>query len=46
MNTNEIKTALKGVKSRLNNREEWVSDLENGVMEITQTEQLKEKIIE
>ena len=39
----EIKTNLEAMNSRLNDREEWVSELEDRIMKITQSEQQKEK---
>ena len=32
----EMQTELKAIKSRMNNAEEWISDVENRIMEITQ----------
>ena len=41
---NEIKSALKGINNiRLDNTEEWISQLENRVVKITQAEQKKKK---
>ena len=40
---NEIKNSLEGINSRITEAEEWVSDLENKTVEITTTEQKKEK---
>ena len=34
---------LEGINSRLGNREEFISDLKARIMEITQSEQQKEK---
>ena len=38
----EIKNSLEGINSRITEAEEWVSDLEDKIMEITTTEQNKE----
>ena len=38
----KIKTELKAGTSRLNNAEKWISDLENRIMEIIQSEQQTE----
>ena len=35
----EMQTELKALKSRMNNAEEWISDLEDRIMEITQSGQ-------
>ena len=45
MNTtiNEIKNSLEGINSRKNEAEEWISDQEHKRVEITTTEQNKEK---
>ena len=45
MNTtiNEIKNTLEGINSRITEVEEWKSDLEDNIVEITTTEQNKEK---
>ena len=40
---NEIKNSLGGINSRITEPEEWISDLEDKIMEITTTEQDKEK---
>ena len=40
---NEIKNSLEGISSRLTEAEEWISDLEDKIMEITTTEQNKGK---
>ena len=40
---NEIKNSLEGISSRITEAEEWISDLEGKVVEITATEQNKEK---
>ena len=40
---NEIKNFLKGINSRITEAEEWISDLEYKIVEITTTEQNKEK---
>ena len=37
---NEIKNSLEGISSRLTEAEEWISDLEDKIMEITTTEQI------
>ena len=39
----EMRNTLEGIKSRINEAEEWVSDLEGRMNEITATEQNKEK---
>ena len=41
----EIKNTLEGMNSRLSDSEESISDLEDRIMEITQSEQHKEKQI-
>ena len=38
-----MKNRLEGINSRLSDTEECISDLEDRIMEITQTEQQKEK---
>ena len=40
---NEIKNSLQGINSRINEAEEWISDLEDNIVEVTTTEQNKEK---
>ena len=40
---NEIKNCLEGIKSRITEVEEWISDLEDKIVEITTAEQNKEK---
>ena len=40
---NEIKHSLEGVNSRINEAEEWISDLEVKIVEIAKAEQNKEK---
>ena len=40
-----MKNTLEGIKSRLDDTEEWISELEERVEEITDAEQNKEKII-
>ena len=40
---NEIKNSLEGVSSRITEAEEWISDLEDKMVEITTAEQNKEK---
>ena len=42
-NTTEMKNTLEGINSRINEAEEWISDLEDKTVEITVTEQNKEK---
>ena len=39
----EMKNTLEGIKDRLGNTEECISDLKDRIMEITQSEQQKEK---
>ena len=39
----EIKNSLEGINSRITEAEEWISDLEDKTVEITTTEQNKEK---
>ena len=39
---NEIKISLQGINSRITEAEEWISDLEDKIVEITTTEQNKE----
>ena len=39
----EVKNTLKGINSRLNVTEEWISELEDRVVEITAAEQKKKK---
>ena len=45
MNTtiNEIKNSLEGINSRITEAEDWISDLEDEIVEITTSEQYKEK---
>ena len=45
MNTTitEMKNTLEGINSRITEAEEWISDLEDRKVEITATEQNKEK---
>ena len=38
----EVKNTLEGIDSRITEAEEWISDLEDTVVEITATEQNKE----
>ena len=38
----EMKAELKAMNSRMNNAEEWISDLEDRIMEITQSEEQTE----
>ena len=40
---NEIKNSLEGINSRITEAEEWISDLEDKIVEVTATEQKKEK---
>ena len=40
---NEIKNSLEGINSRTTEAEEWISDLEDKILEITTAEQIKEK---
>ena len=40
---NEIKNSLEGINSRIAKAEEWISDLEDKMVEITTAEQSKEK---
>ena len=40
---NEIKYSLEGTNSRITETEEWISDLEDKIVEITTTKQNKEK---
>ena len=40
---NEIKHSLEGINSRITEAEEWISDLEDKIVEITNTGQNKEK---
>ena len=42
---NEIKTSLEGNNGRKTEAEEWISDLEDKIVEITNREQNKEKRI-
>ena len=42
MNINEMKNTLEEINSRLNDIEEWISDLEVRVVEITEAEQKNE----
>ena len=39
----EIKNTLEGINSRTTEAEEWISDLEDRIVEITDTEQNKER---
>ena len=43
---NEIKNSLEGINSRITEAEERISDLEDKIMEMTTTEQNKEKRME
>ena len=40
---NEIKNSLEGINSRITEAEEWISDLGDKIVEITTTEQNKQK---
>ena len=40
---NETKNSLEGINSRITEAEEWISDLEDKIVEITTSEQNKEK---
>ena len=40
---NEIKNSLEGINSSITEAEEWIRDLEDKIVEITTTEQNKEK---
>ena len=40
---NEMKNSLEGISSRITEAEEWTSDLEDKIVEITTTHQNKEK---
>ena len=40
-----MKNTLERINGRLDDTEEWISDLKDGVLEITQSEQQKEKRI-
>ena len=40
---NEMKNSLEGINSRITESEEWISDLEDKIVEITAAEQNKEK---
>ena len=40
---NEIKNSLEGINSRITEAEKWKSDLEDKIVEMTTTEQNKEK---
>ena len=42
----EMKNALEGINSRITEAEEWISEMEDRVVEITSTEQSKVKIIQ
>ena len=42
---NEIKNTLEGINSRITEAEEWISDLQDKTVEITTSEQNKEKIM-
>ena len=39
----EMKNTLEGINSRISEAEEWISDLEDRMVEISATEQNKEK---
>ena len=38
----EVKNALEGINSRLDDTEQWISELEGRVVEITEAEKKKE----
>ena len=40
-----MKNTLQGINSRLHDREEWISDMEDRIVEITQSEKQKEERI-
>ena len=40
---NEIKNSLEGINSRIIEAEEWISHLEDKIVEVTTAEQNKEK---
>ena len=40
---NEIISSLEGINSRITEAEEWISDLQDKIVEITTVEQNKEK---
>ena len=40
---NKTKNSLEGINSRITEAEQWISDLEDKIMEITTAEQNKEK---
>ena len=40
---NELKNSLEGINSRITEAEEWISDQEDKIVEITAAEQNKEK---
>ena len=40
---NEIKNSLEGINSRITEAEEWISDMEEKILDITTAEQKKEK---
>ena len=40
---NEMKNSLEGINSRITEAEEWISDLEDKIVEISTAEQNKEK---
>ena len=40
---NKLKNSLEGINSRITEAEEWISDLEDKIVEITTAEQNKEK---
>ena len=42
----EIKNTLEGINSRITEAEEWISELEDSMLEITVEEQSKEKRME
>ena len=42
---NEIKNSLQGINSRINEAEEWISDLEDKIVEITPQSSIKNKVV-
>ena len=44
MNITEMKNTLEEINSRLNDIEEWISKLEDRVVEITETKKKKKKV--
>ena len=41
----EIKTQLQGIRSRLNDTGEWISELKEGVVEITDSKQKRKEFL-